>query len=105
MFLCTATENKFYPPYYLRRMTKQMQEIQNDFLEKFPELKEFPALAMEMQTFLHQACTRYAQGIVPEKLQIDPKRKKTYELGGDVGWNQCIEKTLHRIHIDSKHLE
>ena len=43
-----------------------MQEIQNEFIEKFPELKDFPVLAMEMQTFLHKACICYVEGIVPE---------------------------------------
>lgn len=82
-------------------MTKVMQEIQNEFLEKFPELKEFPALAMEMQSFLHKSCIRYAEGIVPEIAekfgsQVD------YDTEWYLGYNECRLDMQEKLQEDSQ---
>lgn len=88
-------------------MTKIIQDIQNEFIDKFPELKDFPALAMEMQTFLHQACIRYAQGIVPEKLPTLPcelpscSNSRTCRCTTNAFHNIAINKMTDRIQEDT----
>jgi len=82
-------------------MRREMQEILEEFIEKFPQAEDEESTLDEMLTFIRASLTRYAEGIVPEIAekfgsQVD------YDTEWYLGYNECRLDMQEKLQEDSQ---